>query len=47
VRCGGCRSIDRVMRVCEGCHMVHYCNRKCQKKHWKRGHHLRCPGRRD
>ena len=28
--------------TCQGCGMVHYCGRKCQKKHWKAGHKAEC-----
>jgi hypothetical protein len=29
---------------CGTCKIMHYCNRKCQAKHWKAGHRLDCCG---
>lgn len=34
---------QRVLLVCAGCRIVSYCNQKCQKLDWKRGHKLECP----
>lgn len=42
--CASCRkrSTDRgSMQVCQQCKRVHYCSRKCQKKHWVDGGHKR------
>ena len=34
--------------VCEGCSLVKYCSRKCQKRDWSRGgHRLLCQGFRE
>ena len=33
---------QRVLLVCTGCRIVYYCNQKCQKLDWKRGHKLEC-----
>ena len=27
---------------CSGCKQVHYCSKKCQKRHWKSGHNKQC-----
>eukprot|EP01084_Bolivina_argentea_P206091 351947_1 len=30
------------LKVCKGCHVVYYCNTKCQKRHWKQIHCKGC-----
>ncbi|XP_063683361.1 uncharacterized protein LOC134817923 [Bolinopsis microptera] len=32
--CGSCGATKQKMPVCRGCNEVHYCNAKCQTKHW-------------
>eukprot|EP00035_Acanthoeca_spectabilis_P019135 m.415201 g.415201 ORF g.415201 m.415201 type:complete len:1655 (+) comp16823_c0_seq80:4298-9262(+) len=42
--CASCRKRGtefKAMQVCDGCKRVHYCSRKCQKKHWVDGGHKR------
>eukprot|EP01084_Bolivina_argentea_P123530 218908_1 len=29
-------------RKCSGCQSIYYCNKSCQKKHWKLGHRVEC-----
>jgi len=43
--CGGCKRVSRTMRKCERCLSVHYCSRRCQKKHWVHGHRNVCRAR--
>jgi hypothetical protein len=40
---GGCGALiaDISKSRCSRCHLVHYCNRKCQRAHWK-AHKPRC-----
>ena len=36
---------EHKLRPCNGCHLVYYCGKKCQKKHWKKelnGHKKMC-----
>lgn len=35
--CGGC-----ITALCSNCKIVGYCSKKCQKKHWKAGHKIKC-----
>jgi hypothetical protein len=44
---GVCFACDTVKEhnafwVCRGCGMARYCNKKCQKRHWKEGHKEFC-----
>jgi hypothetical protein len=39
--CGETRSENDLSR-CSGCRLAYYCNKKCQKKHWKNGHKKVC-----
>ena len=41
--CGNCSS--KASKVCSKCKIVYYCNRECQKAHWKT-HKLECVERR-
>lgn len=41
VGCFACRKPDAAMR-CSRCQMGWYCNRECQKQHWKSGHKETC-----
>ena len=43
--CGNCkkkRSYDNKFLRCGRCRKVYYCDRNCQKLHWKKGHKHRC-----
>ena len=33
------------MLTCSACKIVHYCNKTCQREHWKRGHKALCMGK--
>ena len=33
--CAGCGAANRSLRRCGRCRSVHYCNRECQRGHWK------------
>jgi len=33
------------MLTCSACKCVHYCDKTCQKEHWKRGHKALCMGK--
>eukprot|EP01084_Bolivina_argentea_P112752 201054_1 len=35
------RQYDK-LKVCKGCHVCYYCNRNCQKRHWKELHGKKC-----
>tara|TARA_B100001123_G_C14854219_1_gene845327 strand:- start:347 stop:712 length:366 start_codon:yes stop_codon:yes gene_type:complete len=41
--CGNCSS--KALKVCSKCKIVYYCNRECQKAHWKT-HKFECVERR-
>ena len=35
--CNGCGAVSKTpQHVCSECFVVHYCDKKCQKVHWKR-----------
>ena len=35
--CNGCGAVNKTpQHVCSGCFAVHYCDKKCQKVHWKK-----------
>jgi hypothetical protein len=40
--CGSCGELVENTLHCGRCKSTHYCNRKCQKKHWKSGHKQEC-----
>ncbi|GFH52506.1 hypothetical protein CTEN210_08982 [Chaetoceros tenuissimus] len=42
--CAYCHKRDVPLQACSGCKSVYYCNRSCQKKHWKErnGHKEDC-----
>ena len=41
--CGHCLRVKPEMSgVCGGCQVVHYCDRACQRLHWKTGHKKEC-----
>ena len=40
--CGFCGALESLHR-CSACHEIHYCNRECQRKHW-RHHRIQCVG---
>eukprot|EP01084_Bolivina_argentea_P264701 448489_1 len=35
------KQLDK-LKVCKGCHSFYYCNKRCQKYHWKRSHSRQC-----
>ena len=41
-RCDWCKAQPVDCYRCQGCGMVRYCSRFCQKKHWKEGHKMMC-----
>eukprot|EP01084_Bolivina_argentea_P046031 84748_1 len=50
IKCGYCgkheylksgKQVDK-LKVCKGCYVVYYCNKKCQKLHWKKSHNIKC-----
>ena len=42
-QCGGCgETTFKKMKVCARCKKIHYCSKKCQRKHWKFGHKEIC-----
>lgn len=43
--CGGCgkkQNAENVLLKCSRCGLVYYCDKNCQKKHWKAGHKKEC-----
>jgi len=42
--CACCTRRPRKLSGCSQCKVFHYCNRKCQSKHWKEGHKKDCGG---
>jgi len=44
--CANCKKRTKenghALDTCNGCKRVHYCSRKCQKKHWKKKHKHEC-----
>lgn len=34
-KCSNCDSSSHDLKKCAGCHLVSYCNKECQKQHWK------------
>merc|ERR1712194_342860 len=40
----GCDKNDtgRQLFRCSKCHVMHYCSKECQIRHWKRGHKIEC-----
>lgn len=41
--CGSVKPLDEMHR-CKGCKMARYCNRQCQRRHWKGEHKTICKG---
>ena len=41
-RCNNCLKIGTKLQVCGRCKNVRYCNKSCQKTHWKEEHKLSC-----
>ena len=39
--CGAVQDAEKILK-CSRCRSVYYCNRKCQKKHWKKEHKDKC-----
>ena len=44
--CTYCGARDRDLQVCKGCHAASYCDRTCQRRHWKQGHKRECMSQR-
>lgn len=45
LNCGGCgksQSAKKTLLKCSRCKLVYYCDKKCQKAHWKAGHKKEC-----
>jgi len=42
VKCSFCGNVSNSLKKCAGCHLAAYCDKKCQKKHWKAGHKVVC-----
>ncbi len=42
VRCASCEKVLKNAQWCSACQSVAYCDRECQKAHWKAGHKLAC-----
>lgn len=40
--CASSRSEAGSLKRCDGCRLKHYCNKECQKAHWKHGHKEEC-----
>jgi len=40
--CGTFKTTRCPLKNCKQCHLVQYCNRECQMKHWKEGHKRDC-----
>ena len=34
-QCSNCQSHEEHLQMCSRCHLVQYCNHKCQKEHWE------------
>lgn len=43
-KCANCSSFSSSLKKCAGCHLVSYCDRDCQKQHWK-SHKAECGGK--
>jgi hypothetical protein len=41
-QCSNCRGTIHVLMSCGQCGNVSYCNRNCQREHWKRAHKKEC-----
>ena len=39
---GGCKLMNKKLRVCKKCKSVYYCSRICQKRDWLNGHSKIC-----
>ena len=44
IKCANCGQHDdnNKLKCCKGCMRTFYCNKKCQKKHWKSNHKNKC-----
>ena len=43
--CASCHKVsDEPLPICQGCHMLAYCNEVCQRNHWKASHKVQCQG---
>ena len=40
--CAGCYRMAPEMQCCAGCKYTHYCNRTCQRQHWRECHKHEC-----
>ena len=40
-QCGD-KSTTSTLRPCSKCHIIYYCSRACQRKHWRRTHRTNC-----
>ena len=40
--CSYCKRKNKKLKSCIGCMKVFYCNKKCQKLHWKMFHRNKC-----
>ena len=40
--CASCQNRDTCMHSCAGCRRVYYCDRNCQRTHWRQGHKQEC-----
>lgn len=41
-QCGKLRKVKPKMMTCAGCRGYHYCDRACQKQHWRDSHKAQC-----
>lgn len=40
--CSYCGNNEGKKKKCTRCHLTYYCDRECQRRHWKAGHHEKC-----
>ena len=34
-KCASCHKVSHEAKKCSGCSVVYYCDRECQRNHWK------------